>query len=118
MVKQSSGDRKVRYAVFTWVPEDLLESWNQWHNEVHVPEVLATPHMRAACKYRVADTTLPGDWQPQYVTIYELDSMLDMEAYMMGPAIHLREDYHARYGHVGKIARMILSEEVVFDIVE
>ena len=111
-----AGSGKVRYVVFTWVPEEMLESWNQWHNEVHVPEVMETPQMRSARKYRVADTTLPGDWQPQYVTIYELDSMLDMEAYMAGPGLHLRDDYNARYGHVGKIARLILSEEVTFDV--
>lgn len=117
MADEHAGAAKVRYAVFTWVPEDLLESWNQWHNEVHVPEVLETPQMRAARKYRVADTTLPGDWQPQYVTIYDVDSMLDMEAYLAGPAISLRADYQARYGHVGKIARLILLEEVQFDVV-
>ena len=118
MAAEHSDEYKVRYAVFTWVPDDLLASWNEWHNEVHVPEVLETPQIQAARKYRVADTTLPGDWQPQYVTIYELDSMLDMEAYLTGPAIHLREDYNARYGHVGKIARMILLEEVRFDVVK
>ena len=117
MADESTAPR-VRYAVFTWVPDDLLESWNAWHNEVHVPEVLETPQMQAARKYRVADTTLPGDWQPQYVTIFELDSMLDMEAYLAGPAISLRADYNARYGHVGKIARLILREEVRFDVVE
>jgi hypothetical protein len=114
----SSGLHKVRYLVFTWVPEDLLPSWNQWHNEVHVPAVLETSQMRTARKYRVTDTTLPGDWQPQYVTIYELDSMADMAAYLAGPAVALREDYQARYGHVGKIARLILHEEVRFDVIE
>ena len=64
MADEHSGTPRVRYVVFTWVPEDLLESWNQWHNEVHVPEVLETPQMRAARKYRVADTTLPRGGAP------------------------------------------------------
>ena len=28
MAESHSGEYKVRYAVFTWVPEDLLEAWN------------------------------------------------------------------------------------------
>ena len=109
---------KVRYCVFTWAPEDQLAAWNTWHNEIHVPEVVDTPQMRAARKYRVADNSFPGDWQPQYVTVYELDSVEDLSAYMDGPGIGLREDYAARYGAVGKIARMVLVEDTRFDVVE
>lgn len=104
----------VRYVVFTRVPEDRLDEWNRWHNTVHVPDVLATPHMRAARKYRVADWTLPEGWQPQYATIYELDSMDDLDAYLSGPAAALREDYDRRYGDGGQIARMVLVEEQRF----
>jgi hypothetical protein len=106
---------KVRYLVYTWVPEDLLEGWNTWHNEEHVSTIVATPQMRSARKYRVTDSSFPGAWQPQYVTVYELDIIADFEAYMAGPGMGLRAEYEERYGAVGKIARMILHEEVRFD---
>lgn len=103
----------VQYIVFTWVPDELLDEWNTWHNQVHIPEVLQTPHMRAARKFRVTDTSF-GDRQPQYATVYELDSLADLEAYAGGPGVALRQDYATRYGAVGKIARMVLSEVVRF----
>src|SRR6476661_6248448 len=109
---------KVRYLVYTWVPEELLDGWNIWHTEEHVPEVVESPEIRRASKYRVTDSSFPGSWQPQYVTIYELDSMADFEAYMAGRGVGLRADYAERYGEVGKIARMVLYEEVRFDPVE
>jgi hypothetical protein len=104
-----SNSPSVQYIVFTWVPEDLLDEWNEWHNQVHIPAVLATPMMRGARKYRVTDASL-GDWQPQYATVYKLQNMADMQAYLSGPAAELRQDYAERYGAVGRIARMILDE--------
>lgn len=104
-----NSSNSVQYIVFTCVPEEMLDEWNEWHNQVHVPAVLATPMMRGARKYRVTDTSF-GDWQPQYATVYDLESMADMQAYLNGPAAELRQDYAERYGAVGKIARMILDE--------
>ena len=108
----------IRYMVFTWVPEDMLDTWNAWHTEVHVPDVVATPQIQRARKYRLVDSSLPGEWQAQYVTIYDLDSIADFEAYVAGPGRALRQDYAEHYGQVGKIARMVLAEEAAFDPVE
>ena len=88
---------KVRYLVYTWVPEELLEGWNTWHNEEHVPEVVELPQIRRASKYRVTDSSFPDSWQPQYVTIYELDSMADLKPIWPG-AGRIRADYAERYG--------------------
>jgi hypothetical protein len=104
--------------VFTWVPEDMLDAWNTWHTQVHVPDVVATPQIRRARKLRLVDSSLPGEWQPQYVTVYELDSIADFEAYVAGPGRALREDYAERFGQVGRLARMVLTEEAAFDPVE
>src|SRR5690348_834544 len=108
MSETQEGAGSVRYLVFTWVPEDLLDTWDAWHTEVHVPDIVATPQIRSARKYRLTDSSLPGDWQAQYVTIYELDSLADFEAYIAGPGVALRQDYTERYGQVGKIARLVL----------
>lgn len=110
----SQQNGAVRYIVLTRVPDDRLDEWNQWHTSVHVPDVLATGYMRGARKYRVADRALPQGWQPQYATVYELESMADLHAYLNGPAAALRDDYHQRYGAVGQIARIVLVEEARF----
>ena len=98
----------VQYIVLTWVPEERLAEWLEWQTNVHVPDVLKAPMMRSAQIMRVADMSFAGEWQPQYATIYALDSMVDMEAYIAGPAVALRADHARMWGAVGKIARMIL----------
>jgi hypothetical protein len=104
----------VQYIVFTWVPEEQLDEWNEWHNTEHIPNVSNAPQIRSARKYRVSDTSFPAEWQPQYATVYQVDSVEDMDAYVTGPGIALRQEYADRYGAVGKIARMILVEEQRF----
>jgi hypothetical protein len=118
MNETQDGVGSVRYLVFTWVPEDLLDTWNTWHTEVHVPDVVSTPQIQRARKCRLVDSSLPLDWQPQYVTIYDLDSLRDFESYVAGPGVALRQDYAEHYGQVGKIARLVLTEEAAFDQVE
>ncbi len=68
-----SGEGRVLYVVSTWVPEDQLAAWNRWHTEIHIPEVVAQPQIRRARKYRVIGDNRPGEWTPQYVTVYELE---------------------------------------------
>ena len=105
----------VQYLVFTWVPDPLLAEWNEWHSRVHIPHVLAAPQMRGARKLRAVETTLPGGWHPQYVTIYDLDSIDDFESYRSGPGVTLRAEYEERYGAVGKVARLVLAGEARFE---
>lgn len=113
-MNESHSAHKVKYIVYTWVPEERLDEWNDWHNQVHIPDVLRAGYMRAARKYRVTDTALPGAWQPQYATVYELDSMADLDAYLAGPGRALRQDYADRYGLIGQIARMVWEESAQF----
>jgi uncharacterized protein DUF4286 len=101
----------VIYAVYTWVPESVLEEWNAWHSGVHVPNVLAAPEMRGVVKLRVTETTLDG-WRPQYVTLYTLDNLEDYAAYRDGHGRRMREEYDARYAGVGKVARVVMVEEL------
>jgi hypothetical protein len=102
---------RVQYLVFTWMPDELLEEWNEWHNQVHIPNVLRAPQMRGARKYRISEAALPGEWPFQYVTIYALDSLKEFEAYRGGPGSALRKEHDARWGDVGRIARIVISEE-------
>jgi hypothetical protein len=99
------------YIVRTWVPEEQLEEWNKWHTEVHVPEVATQPGVLWARKYRVAEDNHLGDWTPQYVTIYEFESLAAFEAYRNGEtAARLRKEYDDRYGPIGKISRQVIVQ--------
>ncbi len=100
----------VRYEVYTWVPEEMLAEWNDWHNRVHIPRVLAAPQMRSARKFRVHESTGDLRFRPQYVTVYELSSAAEFEAYRTGPGVALKREYDERYGGVGKIARILYVE--------
>jgi len=100
----------VRYEVYTWVPEDMLAEWNDWHNRVHIPHVLAAPQMKSVRKFRVHESAGDLRFRPQYVTVYELASLADFEAYRTGPGAALKREYDERYGGVGKIARIIYAE--------
>ncbi len=98
----------VRYVVFSWVPKEILPEWNEWHNCVHIPHVLAAPEMRNARMYRVAEPPPGLGFTPQFVTIYDLSSLEEFESYRSGPGVELRREYDERYGSVGKLARMVL----------
>ena len=110
--KRDAGGGRVLDYVFTWVPEEIREEWNEWHTNVHIPNVLKAPQMRAAKKYRLTQATFPGDWQPQYVTVYELDSFADFQAFIAGPGVALRAVHDAMYGDVERIARVVVREAV------
>ena len=111
--KERGGDGgrgAVRYEVYTWVPEEMLAEWNDWHNRVHIPRVLLAPQMKSVRKFRVRESTGDLRFRPQFVTVYELASPADFEAYRTGPGVALKREYDERYGGVGKIARMLYVE--------
>jgi putative acetyltransferase len=105
-----SGPGTVRYEVYTWVPEDMLAEWNDWHNRVHIPHVLTAPQMKSVRKFLVLQSSGDLRFRPQFVTVYELSSAAAFEAYRTGPGVALKREYDERYGGVGKIARIAYSE--------
>ena len=102
---------RIQYLVFTWVPEQMLEEWNEWHTQVHIPNILKTPQMRSARKYRLSEVSLPGEWPFQFLTVYELDSLEDLKAYRSGPGMALRKEQDERWGDVIRVARFAVSED-------
>jgi putative acetyltransferase len=104
------GGEAVRYMIYTWVPEDMLQEWNSWHNRVHIPHVMKAPQMKSVRKFRVHESTGDLRFRPQFVTVYELASLEDFEAYRTGPGAQLRREYDERYGGIGKIARVVSIE--------
>lgn len=112
-MERNKGDRPggaVRYVVYTWIPEEMLAEWNDWHNRVHIPRVLAAPQMKSVRKFAVHESTGDLRFRPQFVTVYELASAADFESYRTGPGVAMKREYDERYGSVGKIARMLYVE--------
>jgi hypothetical protein len=102
---------RVLYLVRTWVPDEQLAEWDEWHTKVHVPEVVEQPQVRRGRKYRVLEDSTPAEWPAQYITVYELDSVQDWESYNTSEAAaRLRKDYSDRYGSTGRISRQVLLE--------
>ena len=102
---------RVQYLVFTWVPEPMLDEWNEWHTQVHIPNILKSSLMRSARKYRLWEASLPGEWPFQFLTVYELDSLDDLKAYRAGPGVALRKEQDERWGDVIRVARFVVSED-------
>lgn len=102
---------RIRLLVFTWVPEQFLEEWNEWHTQVHIPNILKAPQMSAARKYRLTEVSLPGEWPFQFLTVYELDSLEDLHAYRTGPGVALRKEQDDRWGDMIRVARFVVSED-------
>ena len=106
-----TNPNRVLYIVRTWVPEELLDEWNDWHTNVHVAEVTAQPQVIRSWKYRVLEDTTPAEWPAQYITVYEFASLEDYKAYSTGEAgARLRADYAEHYGSVGKISRQVVTQ--------
>ncbi len=50
------------------VDEEVIEDWNRWYDEVHLPEIVECPGF-------VRATRLVGAEEPTaFITVYELDS--------------------------------------------
>jgi hypothetical protein len=66
------------YLVFSNPVEGKEEEFNKWYDNVHLPEVLATPGMRSAQRYALRETeithnsALPKPTH-RYLLVYELE---------------------------------------------
>src|SRR5687767_249920 len=100
---------RTAYCVTVEVAPEVEESWNQWHAEVHVPEVLAEPGFLGATRYRDESPCFDG-WV-RYVCRYDLESREALDAYLRWPvSARLRGDHTAYWGTVTRVARQILVE--------
>lgn len=49
-------------------------AWNEWYNDVHVPEILACPGFRESARYVHVE-----EGGPVYVAVYEIDGPQALE---------------------------------------
>jgi len=64
---------KYNFIVFTNPSEGQEDEFNRWYDDVHVPEVIATPGFTGASRFRLAT---PGVENPEfrYLAIYEIET--------------------------------------------
>jgi hypothetical protein len=88
------------YLVFSNpVDESTEQDFNDWYDTVHLPEVLATPGMVSAQRYKVRETQIgrqTGMPPQKYLIVYEMDDDPDtvmqriFEAHASG-ALHMHD---------------------------
>jgi hypothetical protein len=58
------------------VDPDRVDEYNDWYDNVHIPEMCAIPGVMSARRYRVCDraTGEPDTQNPTYLALYELEA--------------------------------------------
>jgi hypothetical protein len=79
----------VTYEVITIVEPDVVEAWERYMRQRHVPDLLATGCFRAAELTRAA----PG----RYRMRYEATSQADLDRYLETHATRLREEFTSHF---------------------
>lgn len=70
------------YLVFSNPVEGKEDEFNEWYDNVHLPEVLATPGMRAAQRFALLETDITHNSvlpKPahRYLLVYEMEGDVD-----------------------------------------
>jgi hypothetical protein len=87
----------------------MADSWNRWHTQSHMPDVIKQPGFLKASKYRRVN--LEGD-KIEYRTIYEMRDKKAFQDYDRSPvAKKLREDHKAKFGDSTRLERFVLERE-------
>ncbi len=110
-----SGVKPALYIVTIEVSPSAEAAWNQWHEQVHVPEVMRQPGFVSCRKWR--DTTAAEDGWARYVCHYELTGADAVERYTASDAAkRLRADSDLRFGYVTRHRRQIYTEVARFEV--
>jgi hypothetical protein len=61
--------------VRTDVAPEHEAAFNEWYDEVHLPEIVGVPGVRSGRRYRIVegDDVFPGKGVPAYLAVYELE---------------------------------------------
>jgi hypothetical protein len=85
-------DDKTLYLVFSNPVAGREDDFNEWYDNVHVPEVLATPGMVTAQRFSLADVEMNrAEGMPAqshaYLTVYEMEGDVDATMAKIGEAV-------------------------------
>jgi len=99
---------RVFYVVRIRISVKDEESWNRWHNEEHIPQVLAQPGFLQARKFR---TLTSNKSEAEYTVCYELRNQAAYDRYVKSEeGSRLRQHYLDAYGAKTKIERWAWCE--------
>jgi Domain of unknown function (DUF4286) len=96
------------YVVRVKLPLKEEKEWNRWHDQVHIPKVLAQPGFVQVRKFR---TIRNGSKEAEYHVLYELQNQAAYAQYVKSEeGANLRQEYLDRYGPKTKITRWAWQE--------
>lgn len=71
----SSGTAKAALLVMSACTDPAREAeFNKWYDEIHIPDVTATPHIYAGQRYKLAGSPSKTEPDARYLAVYELDT--------------------------------------------
>ncbi len=99
---------RIMYVVQIIVPVKIEEQWNRWHNQEHIPRVLAQPGFLQVRKFR----SISNDpKQAEYIVLYELQNQDAYSRYVKSDEGELlRQEYLDAYGPQTKVTRHAWQE--------
>ncbi len=96
------------YVVRVRIPVKEEPEWNRWHDEVHIPRVLAQPGFIQARKFR---SVTNRNKEAEYYVLYELQNQAAYLQYAKSEeGAKLRQEYLDEYGAHTKITRWAWQE--------
>lgn len=94
---------RVMYVVRIKISTADEEEWNRWHNEEHIPLVLALPGFLQVRKFR---SLSHHQGETEYIVLYELRNQAAYEKYVLSDeGSILRQHYLDAFGSRTKIER-------------
>jgi hypothetical protein len=71
-----AADAQNLLLVRTDIAREQEADFNRWYTDVHLPEIVGVPGVRAGRRYRLLtqQAGFPGDGVPTYLALYELET--------------------------------------------
>jgi Domain of unknown function (DUF4286) len=99
---------RIMYVVRIRIPVREEEDWNKWHNEEHVPAVLAQPGFLQVRKFKSISNSSK---ESEYFVLYELQNQAAYDKYVKSAeGEKLRQQYLDTYGAKTTITRWAWQE--------
>jgi uncharacterized protein (TIGR02118 family) len=91
------------FIVKATITPDKEAEFNNWYNNVHIPDVLKYPGCVSARRYEA----LSGEDKFQYMAVYEFKDQETLEGFLKSDHLKgLAKDYEAHFGSFSERTRM------------
>lgn len=102
------------YRVSVAVDADVVEDWQSWMQQHHVPDVISTGFFDSAEMFRVQEPTADKHARQCFVFEYRTSSTERLQAYAEQAAPALQRDHTQRYEGKFEASREILEHVASF----